>query len=543
MRLATVAAAAAMSLDRLTAASSLSTRSPNAQSLLTESMTWMDIYYDPSAGYLHDFSAQTALHHETRSSAWYSVGLLARNQGEDVAQAELIIRNTIKGQYKNASEQWYGEYQQEPEEPYVGSPAYPQKIYGTWDANWRGFIATTFIVALEEFGGLISEDTTRLMKESLRIAAIGDSYRIGGVENDNLYPAYSNPSLMRAFASGWTGRRLNDTNMTAAGEQYAQQVVDLFNRANTLSEFNSGTYTGVSLFALTLWAKYLPSDSIMQQYGPKIISYTWEDVAQLWHPDLKNMAGPWDRAYGFDMNRYLSLMALHFWTIIGKEKSSLLPRPEIMSHSADYAFGPLIAVLADFHRTLVPADVLSRLESFSGEHTFTSSAYSPPYDYQPRNITSWLAPNISIGAETFNETVIGGPAKNQDTFNPAVIQWATGKGGIGFISLYATEPALITEVSPYRLSLTYPFGNSSSIFSFIVSTVNSKPTISGWTDLEGLSVNVSGSINLTYSLSFAGLYGGDDTPINNFEYWNFTYSVFEEVFEPPKIVLDITLSA
>lgn len=131
---------------------------------------------------------------------------------------------------------------------------------------------------------------------------------------------------MRAFTAGWTGRRLNDINMTASGELYATEVLNLFNRANTLSEFNSGTYTGVSLFALSLWAKYLPEDSVMKQNGKRMIQYTWEAVSELWHPNLKNIAGPWDRSYGFDMNRYLSLMALHLWSIIGKDKSSIITK-------------------------------------------------------------------------------------------------------------------------------------------------------------------------------------------------------------------------
>lgn len=129
---------------------------------------------------------------------------------------------------------------------------------------------------------------------------------------------------MRAFTAGWTGRRLNDSNMTTSGENYATAILDLFNRADTLSEFNSGTYTGVSLFALSLWSKYMPDDSVMKQNGPRMMKHTWEAVSQLWHPQLKNIAGPWDRSYGFDMNRYLSLMALHFWNIIGKENSSII---------------------------------------------------------------------------------------------------------------------------------------------------------------------------------------------------------------------------
>ena len=79
----------------------------NAPSLLTESMDWLDGYYDPSAGYLFDVSSTSALRHETRSSAWYAIGLLARNEGKDVEYAMDIITNVIAGQFKDPEDQWY----------------------------------------------------------------------------------------------------------------------------------------------------------------------------------------------------------------------------------------------------------------------------------------------------------------------------------------------------------------------------------------------------------------------------------------------------
>lgn len=164
------------------------------------------------------------------------------------------------------------------------------------------------------------------MLESLYNASIGDSYRVGGVDDDNLYPAYSNPSIMRAFVTGWVGRKLNESNMTIAGENYATQVIDLFDRDNTLSEFNSGTYAGVSLFALTLWAKYMPETSVMGQNGGRMIKYTWASLASLYNANLKNVAGPWDRSYGFDMQRYLSILALQMWTLVGKENAPIHPK-------------------------------------------------------------------------------------------------------------------------------------------------------------------------------------------------------------------------
>jgi len=285
----------------------------------------------------------------------------------------------------------------------------------------------------------------------------------------------------------------------------------------------------------------------MKQKGAAMIKDTWESVSQLWHPDLKNVAGPYDRSYGFDMNRYVSILALNLWTIIGKSASSIIDKPFVMSHSADFAIAPLIAILADYHKTLIPIDSLSRLSNFSGEHNFTSSTFSPPFDVYPRNITSWLTHNLTIGSESFNETVIGGPAESTDSFRPAIIHWQTGNG-IGWIAWQATEPALTAVTTPGQLNLTYPHGTSASVFTLLVSSFNTAPfalgkkrEISSWDDVVGLSVKVSGNVNMTYALSFAGTYGGADTVINDFEFWNFTYSMRYGEEKIPNLMLNVEL--
>lgn len=85
----------------------VSTLAPYARDLFTESMTWMDGYYDPSAGYLFDENSAAALRHETRSSVWYAIGLLGRNEGSDVEDAMNIITNVINSQFKDPADQWY----------------------------------------------------------------------------------------------------------------------------------------------------------------------------------------------------------------------------------------------------------------------------------------------------------------------------------------------------------------------------------------------------------------------------------------------------
>ncbi|EAU36129.1 conserved hypothetical protein [Aspergillus terreus NIH2624] len=504
--------------------------------LFSESMAYLDRIYDPAAGYVYDPSAATAMRHDTRTSVWYAVGLLARNQANDVDHAATIITNVIAAQFKDPNDQWYGDYQQYPEEPTVGTPAYQPIIYDTWDPNWRGFIGIAFIIALEEFAPLIPADVVQLMHASLYNNTVGDSYRVGGVDGDNLYPSYTNPALMRALVSSWTGHALSDANMTHAGETYAAEIISLFDRAHTLSEFNSATYTGVSLIALTTWAKYAPPHSVMRTKGREMLTATWSTIGDLYHADLKNLAGPWDRAYGFDMRKYFGIMAAHIWTLVGKEAAPVADKVYMMSHNADFAIGPLVAVLAGFHNGFVPRDVVGKLGSFSGEHLVEAEAYSVPYDFEPRRVRAWLGERVSIGAESFNESVVGGPAVNAETFNPAVVQWDTGDG-VGWITLYATEKALDVAVGPGVLNLTYPQGTAESQFQFLVSPFARKKDVAGWEDLPGVKVSVSGTVDLTPLVS----YSASDATINDFMFWNFTYTMPANATSLPSISLTIEM--
>jgi hypothetical protein len=104
---------------------------------------------------------------------------------------------------------------------------------------------------------------------------------------------------------------------------------------------------------------------------------------------------------------------------------------------ADYAWGPLFAALTKSHEKLIPKNILKGLTTFKGEHNFTASTYYPPFDTVPRNITSWLSQNLTIGAQSYKQISLGGPGQNQEAYNPAVVQWNTGTE-ISFISVSKT---------------------------------------------------------------------------------------------------------
>jgi len=352
---------------------------------------------------------------------------------------------------------------------------------------------------------------------------------------------------MRAVASGWTGRKLNDSNMTAAGELYAEEVLELFNMNNTLSEFNSPTYAGITIYALTLWAKYMPADSVMGREGRRVLEQVWDLLASMYNPNLRNLAGPWDRTYGYDMNKYVGILSVHLWSILGEEAAfgGMKESPFFRAHADDMEIAPLIAILAPFHNSLLSNSTIRKLSSFSGETLISRQAYAPPYDLEPRNITTWMSPNLTIGGESFNQGNLGGAREDPSAWNPGVIQWKRRDGSVGWFNVYPSETAMAIDVGPNAINFTYPNGNASSTFSFVVASnpLGGKRDITSVRDIEGLDIGVSGTVDVEApSVSFCGLVGGTCKIIHGFEFWNVTWSMPPNTTDVPFMSFKVNLS-
>ena len=71
-------------------------------------------------------------------------------------------------------------------------PCVPPKYIGSGIRTGAGVWGITLIVAVEESGHLIPQHVTVLIEASLLSSTKHDVYCAGGVDCDNLYPAYSN---------------------------------------------------------------------------------------------------------------------------------------------------------------------------------------------------------------------------------------------------------------------------------------------------------------------------------------------------------------
>ncbi|KIK68511.1 hypothetical protein GYMLUDRAFT_721800 [Collybiopsis luxurians FD-317 M1] len=119
-----------------------------------------------------------------RYSAWYAVGLLARNENDDAKDANDLIKSVISYQFTDPSKIWFGTFKDAPDSPNPGDTWAPE-IYTSYDPNQGLFVGTSFIIILEEFARLLDPDVEDLVKKSLYNATIGDGYRNGGLNGDN----------------------------------------------------------------------------------------------------------------------------------------------------------------------------------------------------------------------------------------------------------------------------------------------------------------------------------------------------------------------
>jgi hypothetical protein len=71
--------------------------------------------------------------------------------------------------------------------------------------------------------------------------------------------------------------------------------------------------------------------------------------------------------------------------------------------------GDILYYYADYQNQFISDEVKAALNTFPGDHSVQTDAYLPSVDGSPRLISAWLGTNLSIGAESINETALGDP--------------------------------------------------------------------------------------------------------------------------------------
>jgi hypothetical protein len=148
----------------------------------------------------------------------------------------------------------------------------------------------------------------------------------------------------------------------------------------------------------------------------------WSDIADFYQPALRNVAGPYDRAYGMDMSVYITPTGVWMRTLLDGAHAPLPSEAKLSTFQvADIWFAPQIVLL----HTHIPIEALNQLQHFSGPHLVRRQI-------DPNRIaTAWIGESATWGGESTSMTRDTGTTQ----FHPATVHWRTPSGEIGWINL------------------------------------------------------------------------------------------------------------
>jgi hypothetical protein len=360
-------------------------------------------------------------------------------------------------------------------------------MWRNYDPNWREFIGTTFAMILIEYPDRISPELSQ------RMYAAMDRSIEGEVSEGRLLPSYTNIALMYGFLWDFAAVHDNRADWKKQSVDWTESVYNLFKQYNAFYEYNSPTYCGVDLYGLAAWRDY-GSTERMRTIGSEMEASLWRDLADFYQPELRNVSGPYDRAYGMDMESYVSVVGVWMRTALNAQSAPLPTLTASTDHLPDIWLAPHMAILG----TRIPPDALAKMTKFEGEHLVRRQITDQ------RVATAWIGRDAIYGGEATSKTKDAG---TNTQFHPATVQWRTPSGEIGWVRLVQSP---MVDATADEHGLTISTTGTIRLRIHAKDMVQTKIDANDW-NLLGLRVSVSsdtknfslekaeGAIDLVYS--------------------------------------------
>lgn len=463
----------------------------NAREIFDVAMKSMDGAWDGEAHLVRTptgFSGHADTGHRNkymvRETSNYALGLLMRDGPGDRERAADGLNAVLKEQFLDQSTPWYGTFRRTPEEP---DPAGEHTVMWTnYDPNWRVFIGTTFEQILIEYPERIPASLAVKMYKAIDVAIAGE------MKQGRLTPHYSNIALMYGALWDFAATHDNNAEWKQKSAAWVREVARLYHLYNSFDEYNSPTYYGVDLFGLALWRSY-GSTAEMREAGRNIEIHLWSDIAEFYHPGLRNLAGPYDRSYGMDMETYVAYGGLWIRALLPKEKAPF-PIPEANTdHLADLWFAPQVVLLGPSPS----AAALAKLKTFAGEHMVHRQITDD------RSASAWVGNKVILGGEN---TKLTKDAPPETQFHPGTAQWRTPSGSIGWFYVWQS-PKINVEVD--RTNMTIATDGTITLRVKAEGAKLGDITASKW-NLPGMTVAVEGDTS-GFEVKNSTYYKDDDS--------------------------------
>ncbi len=379
--------------------------------------------------------------HIVRESAY---GALADLEDGRVERASATLRRVLALQLDAPGRPWDGTFPVTAEQPPPPDEGAVEWLH--WDPNWRQFVGTGLALVVARHEAVLEPDLVDRLVAAVRRAAAGEP-------EDRIPPWYTNPDLLHAWLQGWVGARDRSASLVAAGDARATAAVDRVRRHGDVDEYSSPTYDGVDLLAAGLWAAHPPSpafpplaDELLGVLGPRI--------AGLFHGDLGAMCGPYIRAYGLGLDRYVALVGP--WLVAaGAPVDRVLPWPldARTDHVHDLWSTTLVDLLAPAAvphlvlRTDLPRRHVQRFGAVTAESVLdhgvalgAEAGRRPEFAREQHvpvtvhHATGWVGAAAGDGAAGLDATIVGSSSIR------AVVAPAEGATSVSVRTLWSAEP-------------------------------------------------------------------------------------------------------
>lgn len=382
-------------------------RTRSQQTILETSVDWMSAFFDADTNLLRHPGATQR--HAVRESLWYAAGLLARSADTDRALA--IVDAVLDAQFDVPGAVWDGTWPRAPEEP---RPVEGAVIWRDYDPNWRQFIGCLLGVLSCDFADALGPARCDRAREAIESALRGEPPQ-------RIVPGYSNIALMQAWLLVEYGDR-------ARGERLASELEALYRVEGGFREFNSPTYYGVDLWGLALWRR--SNSAVLAAAGRRLEADLWRDVADFYHPGLRNLCGPYDRAYGVDMTRYASLLGLWLWWACGDAARAFPDTARPFGHAHDFCAVPLIALAPPTIDAAVADALIEPVTNRTIERRLAN-----------RTVTATLRRDLMLGAID--------PARVDTTgqATPVTAHWFDPDGDVAWLCIRGELRAVVHDTS------------------------------------------------------------------------------------------------
>lgn len=178
------------------------------------------------------------------------------------------------------------------------------------------FHSTSFAHCLNHFDSLLTSAARRVMVWHTR--QVFRTFQGAAQPDFKFHGANDNMPMMATKGLILGGEALGNSDAVAHGVWNLNQFRRLLSRSAWASEFNSSTYSAVTISALAKIAT-LAADLSVRRLARDIECRLWAEILLHYHPGTLHQAGAQSRAYNIDLAGHNHSVQLLLWKVFGPE--------------------------------------------------------------------------------------------------------------------------------------------------------------------------------------------------------------------------------